>query len=339
MADITPTSGDPRTRRRGRPWINAIVFLGILGVGGRLAFAFAAPIQWPARIFLETMDCSEPRACRFRAGEARDLPDLTGTRHAPFRANALGFRGSLPPIERSDPAELRVFVFGDSLTLGTGVLDDETLPAALERSLRARLQGRPVVVANFGMLHTVLVSNLAVYERFARVYRPDVVVLAGMQPTTTDMNSRIRDIRASRLLTWLIRRPWGAEIVGRIQNVQALIELDDVDAAIRSAARPLYEDQTRQGTAVVFWEFFALPTVFGLHDAPRRALAALPPGLRTTRVRSGLTVEQYLNSPWCLAGDGHPTGAGHAHFAEILADGLLRNPDVQRRLAASQPAR
>jgi lysophospholipase L1-like esterase len=64
--------------------------------------------------------------------------------------NWRGYRG--PTVGRKQPRELRVAMFGGSTVFGYGVAWDETIPAALERALRAQLPGRPVTVINLGLI-------------------------------------------------------------------------------------------------------------------------------------------------------------------------------------------
>ena len=64
--------------------------------------------------------------------------------------NWRGYRG--PTVDRKQPGELRVAMFGGSTVFGYGVAWDETIPAALERALRAALPGRQVTVLNLGVI-------------------------------------------------------------------------------------------------------------------------------------------------------------------------------------------
>ncbi len=64
--------------------------------------------------------------------------------------NWRGYRG--PTVDRKQPGELRVAMFGGSTVFGYGVDWDETIPAALERALRAALPGRQVTVVNLGVI-------------------------------------------------------------------------------------------------------------------------------------------------------------------------------------------
>jgi lysophospholipase L1-like esterase len=90
-------------------------------------------------------------------------------------ANALGYRGPERPEERG-PGTVRIAVIGDSFTYGQGVAADVSLPASLETAL-ARSSGCRVEVMNFGVPALNLHDELEQYRRFARRWRPDLVLL------------------------------------------------------------------------------------------------------------------------------------------------------------------
>jgi hypothetical protein len=88
--------------------------------------------------------------------------------------NALGFRGR-EPGGRGPDAPLRIAMLGDSFALGFGVRDEDTLPAQLERELRAR--SRDVEVLNFGASGTGTRNQVDLLESFVLGFDPDVVVI------------------------------------------------------------------------------------------------------------------------------------------------------------------
>jgi hypothetical protein len=90
------------------------------------------------------------------------------------RINSQGFRGHEASLER--PAgTLRIAVLGDSFTLGTGVRDEDTLPAQLERELAA--DGTEVEILNFGIGGTNTAWQVRLLERQVLGYRPDLVLM------------------------------------------------------------------------------------------------------------------------------------------------------------------
>jgi hypothetical protein len=69
-----------------------------------------------------------------------------------FNVHAAGFR-SVGPDQAPWPPPAgteAIFVFGGSTALGAGVADAETVPAAIQRQVRARFPGRSLAVYNFG---------------------------------------------------------------------------------------------------------------------------------------------------------------------------------------------
>jgi lysophospholipase L1-like esterase len=70
----------------------------------------------------------------------------------------------------------RIVVLGDSVTYGHGVEGDEAYPFLLEASLRA--SGHDVDVFNMGLPGWSTRQERLAYERIARRYKPDVVILA-----------------------------------------------------------------------------------------------------------------------------------------------------------------
>lgn len=277
--------------------------------------------SWHAEVSMKTLDCSEPRVCRFEGNRAHEVPDAVGNYYT-AQINALGYRGPLPDVARSGD-ELRVFVFGDSIVFGLGVSDADTFSAHLQRILQERFPERTVTVANFGMPTTYLVSNLRSYRLFARAYSPDVVVLAEHTLSPNDMNQRIGEIRGSRVLQSLVKTRFGAEVVGRYQNARhRSFPRSETIADLRSEFDVLAADSVATGMKVVRFQFYTRDRSFRTSDYDRIS-ATIPPELEVIEVSSGLTVEEYRESPWPIPGDGHPTADGQRHFAELLADALV----------------
>lgn len=89
--------------------------------------------------------------------------------------NALGLRG--PEVEPKVAGERRVLVLGDSLVYGQGVGDAETLPAALERTLRELDPVNRWSVVNAGHRSYDTPQELGLLEELGARIAPDVVVL------------------------------------------------------------------------------------------------------------------------------------------------------------------
>lgn len=93
---------------------------------------------------------------------------------APVTVNALGLRG--PEVAPRVEGELRVVALGDSMIFGSGVGDDETLPARLEAELEQKL-GRPVTVVNTGHMAYSTNQELRLLFELGEQLDPDLVVL------------------------------------------------------------------------------------------------------------------------------------------------------------------
>jgi lysophospholipase L1-like esterase len=90
--------------------------------------------------------------------------------------NSTGQRG--PELLPVDAGRRRVVVLGDSYTFGWAVADDETLPAALGRSLAAEDMAPEIEVVNAGVPGFNTWQQAAFLAEQWPVLRPDVVVLA-----------------------------------------------------------------------------------------------------------------------------------------------------------------
>ncbi|MFQ5349133.1 MAG: SGNH/GDSL hydrolase family protein [Thermoanaerobaculia bacterium] len=90
------------------------------------------------------------------------------------RVNSQGFRGPEALAERP-VGSVRIAMLGDSFTLGTGVRDEDTLPARLEKVLTRTRPG--VEVLNFGVGGTNTPRQIELLERQVLDYRPDIVLV------------------------------------------------------------------------------------------------------------------------------------------------------------------
>lgn len=88
-----------------------------------------------------------------------------------------GVRSNGGPKAAAGQPAFRVFVFGGSTTFGYGVPDAETIPAHLERTLRARHPGVAIEVRNYGRGYYGSSQEQALFlSLIRRGERPDAIV-------------------------------------------------------------------------------------------------------------------------------------------------------------------
>jgi len=119
--------------------------------------------------------------------EWRDLPRLTGMRAMTrpnvrgivggvlYETNSAGFRGPERALEKA-PGVFRVVVIGDSITMGTGVLYEETYAARLETALASRFPDRTLEVLDMGLAGLNALQVVKYFGRRSSRYAPDLVV-------------------------------------------------------------------------------------------------------------------------------------------------------------------
>jgi len=139
------------------------------------------------------------------------------------RINSLGFRG--PEFPAPKPAgAFRVVVLGDSVVFGQGVEETETLPAQLQRRLRARSL-RPVEVINAGVRGYNLTHYRVLFEARVLGLSPDVLVLVITEINDLELSAfSWKPPRATRLGSnsfWL-RFPLSRLIISRLDGLDYL---------------------------------------------------------------------------------------------------------------------
>jgi lysophospholipase L1-like esterase len=111
---------------------------------------------------------------RFRGGDFYTLEKGEG--YPPSEENNVdGLRDATRPVD-TRPGLRRIVVLGDSVTFGHGLEAAQAFPQQLEARLRAA--GRDVEVFNVALPGWSTRQERLAYERIARPYRPNAVVLA-----------------------------------------------------------------------------------------------------------------------------------------------------------------
>lgn len=296
----------------------AIGVVAYLGSGSHVA-------KWHAELSYAAYTCGKGDIC-FPANQASGFRDATGREHRVV-FNRFGFRGRDLPERRDHPDTVRIQLYGDSMVFGTGADEGEDFAAALEQTLAARHPGQRFEVQNFGLPMNYLPSSLRAYFAYGRDFDPDVVVFMYVHTGHRDMNHRLLEIQRSPVLRAVMPYEWGKALINTWQVSTASLDGEGArEEHVRTPLRRLTGDQVERGVAVVFWEFWT--SGFAGLDA------LVPAELAHARVSSGLSFQAYRDSEYCIAGDGHPTAAGHRFFAGRLADGLapiLAEPALRRR--------
>lgn len=143
---------------------STLVFGGV--IEGVARFLEPPPVQKEEYLW----DWSE----RFKDGDFYTLE--RGEGYPPSEeTNVDGLRDATRAVETREGLT-RIVILGDSVTYGHGLDASQAFPQVLERNLR--LEGRDVEVFNMGLPGWSTRQERIAYERIARKYKPDAVVLA-----------------------------------------------------------------------------------------------------------------------------------------------------------------
>lgn len=122
-----------------------------------------------------SLDVRTLNGLRFRPNSSVEIRNhaLNG-RTISIRTNEFGFRGRA--VGPKTPGEFRILVLGDSITFGDYLQEDETLPAVLERQLRASHPGLRVI--NAGKPGADLLTESYIFLESGLAVEPDLVLVA-----------------------------------------------------------------------------------------------------------------------------------------------------------------
>lgn len=256
-----------------------------------------------------------------------------GTRRSPIaRINALGLRGR--DVEEKTTGALRILILGDSYTFGSGVADDETFSAVLERQL-----GEPVEVINAGVPGYGIFQFVELFRRLGPALRPDIVIVTFptgdvlrqpfARPEDAESHRRMRQRRL-----WIRRVSRVAAYIHRqIQHVHARLTGTSLGSPTRvphaQAAAMWDRDQARLMEIAAACK--RLPTELIVVPWPQGWAAQWNPlveaGVRQVSQQTGATASLGLGQALAsadgveleIAGDGHPTAAAHRIAAAYIA--------------------
>jgi hypothetical protein len=142
------------------------------------------------------------------------------TQRVSYRINAAGLRNGEVEVPAPEDA-FRIAVIGDSVTYGTGIALEDTLPKVLESTLGALLEGRRIEVINAGVPATNTAQQVAHLRWRVLPLEPDMVVVVstivdasgwGIEPRERDRRPESRVIESLGLTSgvWVDGQPRSA---------------------------------------------------------------------------------------------------------------------------------
>jgi len=276
----------------------------------------------------------------------------------PYRItiNSIGYRGAEIPVKKAD-GELRILMIGDSMTFGTYVDNAETLPAQLEKHLRAKCGTKSIRVINAGIEGSTITSQAEMIRR-GLVLEPDLVVLVFHENDIEElmlplwpsmahnrelksrfpMNSIWPVLRNTATWNFAIRlqRWWemhgtrSATVVEHTDDAaraEATFELRDLKARYQRALLRTFKLVRQRNTEFVFMLYpgpWSLKGKDWLKLIGWAELAGQSAGIPTFNLlagmREGLSV---IDLGYLLPHDIHPSPRGHEIAARLSAQFLL----------------
>jgi lysophospholipase L1-like esterase len=324
---------------------SVLATLGVLEIVLRLATPARAPLPTtpavpPGATPLATVvDFARPYAAGYMANGVA------------YRANAAGFRG--PDYARPKPADVfRIAVIGDSVAMGSGVAEEDTYAARIERALADPPGDVHYEVLNLGL---VGLNAGAVVDRLRRVglpYEPDLIVYGYTLNDIEGPAYRTSHDETSRLMGDLTREQWaqGGSYVARFFRTRFYTlreqlwppmgsyvwELDDnyfrnpaaVDA-LDAAFRTLGTIARQRDVCVLILHHTSLWYLQGFHPFLRHH--AFVSALATKHGFANKETYDYFRgrdalSLWVTPFDPHPNAEGHALLAQAALDALHALP-------------
>ena len=271
-----------------------------------------------------------------------------------YRTNRHGFRGR-EYAARKPAGVFRVMVFGDSVTMGSGVEEHEAYPALFERRLNELPPGRPMTyeVLNLGVpgadIPFVVTKLLAVAPRFD----PDLIVygwtandLAGpayerTRPAPVELRRRLVVLRPGTLAGSALFRVLLSHWRGLLEVVHPppnsyVYELEwnyfhnaEAWADFARELDRLARIQEDRGVCVLVFlhtQLYSLNFLYPFRAIHRRVETA-------ARERELLVIDslgahrgQSARSLWVRPSDSHPNPRGHRILSEALYEGLTQAP-------------
>jgi peptidoglycan/LPS O-acetylase OafA/YrhL len=138
-------------------------------------------------------------------------------------SNSLGFPAPEYP-EHKEPGVIRIMTVGDAFTSAEGVNTDQAWPRLLEADLTHRLSGRRVEVLNFGITAFGPVQYALVFEKYAPIYQPDLLIIGFFVNEYQDVLLNLENYRKSIGFDLPPQDGWRA--LGQLAQLQSFIKLE-----------------------------------------------------------------------------------------------------------------
>lgn len=265
----------------------------------------------------------------------------------PVRTNGAGFRGAEFPAPR--PGVHRIALIGDSYVFGSGVEEESTLGAVLERRLVEL--GVPCQVLSCGVPGYTAPDVARMLEARVLGERPDQVLYVNFandldhvaKYESIPADSVIDAMRDFRLRSAAIE--YGIQIARRVGWRFGRHVGRDHTSAIEALYRGEGGDRVRGAIArmrtacaehgipyqVVIYPHLTVPSLDPLRTADECLLAEAPSlGVEAIDLLPAFGGERDLTRYWIGAFDTHPNAEGHGRAGRYLAEELLRRGLVER---------
>lgn len=251
--------------------------------------------------------------------------------------NSFGLRGPETTLEKP-PGVFRIVVLGDSVTMGWGVLQDQTYPAVLEKMLNKHPPvGWPVnryyEVLNLGVGNYNTVQEVTTLQEIGLKFNPDLILLGyfinDAEPTPIPKKGFL--IEHSYLFAFIVSRlrtlSWGNARIPTYREYYTKL-YEPAQPGWLAAQSALAKLAATSSTHKIPSEVFIIPE---LHDLSLNyPFTEIHNRLKTHCERLGIPVVDlfpyFLNrvpeTLWVSSTDAHPNAKGHELIARAIHENL-----------------
>ena len=138
-------------------------------------------------------------------------------------SNSLGFPGPAYP-EHKDPGTIRIMTVGDAFTSAEGVNTEQAWPRLLETDLARQIPSSRVEVMNFGITAYGPVQYALLFERYAPIYRPDILIIGFFVNEYEDVRMNIEEFRAH--IGFDLPSQYGLHALIKLAHLRSFIKLE-----------------------------------------------------------------------------------------------------------------